>query len=81
MFDYEKEVRVVLEKEEFEAVLGHMMDWDPSTQINAVFIHPEADEAFFQTAVGIIDQYAPALRSRVHWSAMREKPPLGGRGL
>jgi hypothetical protein len=29
MFDYEKEVRVVLEKEEFEAVLGHMMDWTP----------------------------------------------------
>jgi hypothetical protein len=48
MFDYEKKVRVVLEKEEFEAVLGHMMDWDPSTQINAVFIHPEADEAFFK---------------------------------
>jgi hypothetical protein len=76
MFDYEREVRIVL-----EAVLGHMMDWDPSTQINAVFIHPEADEAFFQTVVGIIDQYAPALRTRVQWSAMREQPPLGGRGL
>jgi hypothetical protein len=76
MFDYEREIRIVLEKEEFEAVLGHTMDWDPSTHINAVFIHPEADEAFFQTAVDIVDRYAPKLRSRTQWSAMKEQPPL-----
>jgi hypothetical protein len=81
MFDYEREVRIVLEKEEFQAVLGHAIDWDPSTHVNAVYIHPEADEAFFQTAVDIIDRYAPELRSRTQWSAMREQPPLGGRGL
>jgi hypothetical protein len=76
MFEYEREVRIVLEKEEFEAVLGHAIDWDPSSQVDAVFIHPEADEAFFQAAVGIIDQYAPALRPRTQWSVMRERPPL-----
>jgi hypothetical protein len=76
MFDYEREVRIILEKEEFEAALGHTIDWDPSIQINAVFIHPEADEAFFQTAIDIIDRYAPALRTRTQWSAMREQPPF-----
>jgi hypothetical protein len=77
MFEYEREVRIVLAKEELEAVPGHAIDWDPSSQVDAVFIHPEADEAFFQAAVGIIDQYAPALRPRTQWSAMRERPPLG----
>ena len=38
MFDYEREVKIVLGKEEFEAVLGHTMDWDPSTHVNAVFL-------------------------------------------
>jgi hypothetical protein len=76
MFEYEREVRIVLEKEEFAAVLGHAIDWDPSSRVDAVFIHPEADEAFFQAAVGIIEQYAPALRPRTQWSAMRERPPL-----
>jgi hypothetical protein len=76
MFEYEREVRIVLANEQFEAVLGHAIDWDPSSQVDAVFIHPEADEAFFRAAVGIIDQYAPALRPRTQWSAMRERPPL-----
>ena len=76
MFEYEREVRIVLAKEELEAVPGHAIDWDPSSQVDAVFIHPEADEAFFQAAVGIVDQYAPALRPRTQWSAMRERPPL-----
>jgi hypothetical protein len=76
MFEYEREVRIVLAKEEFEAVLGHAIDWDPSSRVDAVFIHPEADEAFFQAVGGIIDQYAPALRPRTQWSAMRERPPL-----
>jgi hypothetical protein len=76
MFEYEREVRIVLEKKEFEAVPGHAIDWDPSSQVDAVFIHPEADEAFFQTAMGIIDTYAPELRARIQWSAMRERPPF-----
>ena len=79
MFDYEREVRIVLGKEEFEAVLGHTMDWDPSTHVNAVFIHPEADQAFYQTTIDIIDRYAPKLRSRTHWSVMKEQPPLARR--
>jgi hypothetical protein len=76
MFEYEREVRIVLEKEELEAVPGRAIDWDPSSHVDAVFIHPEADEAFFQAALGIIDQYAPALRPRTRWSEMRERPPL-----
>ena len=76
MFEYEREVSIVLAKEELEAVPGHAIDWDPSSQADAVFIHPEAVVAFFQAVVGIIDQYAPALRPRTQWSAMRERPPL-----
>jgi hypothetical protein len=76
MFEYERDVRIVLAKEELEAVPGHAIDWDPSSHVDAVFIHPEADEAFFQAAVGIIDQYAPALRPMTQLSAMRERPPL-----
>jgi hypothetical protein len=79
MFDYEREVRIVLEKEEFERVMGHTMDWDPRMQIDAVFIHPEADEAFFQTAMDIIERYAPILLTRTRWSAMKEPPPLADR--
>jgi hypothetical protein len=76
MFEYEREVRIVLEKEDLEEVCGHAIDWDPSNQVDAVFIHPEADEAFFQTVMGIIDTYAPDLRGRIRWSAMRERPPF-----
>jgi hypothetical protein len=76
MFEYEREVRIVLEKEELEAVPGHAIDWDPSSHVDAVFIHPEANEAFFQTAVGIIATYAPELCARTQWSAMRERPPF-----
>jgi hypothetical protein len=75
MFDYEREVRIVLPKGKFEGVRGHKIDWDPSTEADAVFIHPEADETFFQTTTGIIDQYAPSLRAHTQWSAMKEQPP------
>jgi hypothetical protein len=80
MFDYEREVRIVLVTKELEAVLGHTVDWDPSNYAEAVLIHPDADEAFFQTATELIDRYAPALRTRTRWSAMKEAPPLTSKG-
>jgi hypothetical protein len=76
MFDYEREVRIILEKEEFEAALGHTIDWDPSIQINAVFIHPEADEAFFQTAVDMQEARGGPASANRHRRLRRQRGRL-----
>jgi hypothetical protein len=50
--------------------------FDSESILDAVVIHPEADTSFEETVVTAVDDYAPELRERVRWSAMRERPPL-----
>ena len=77
MFDYEREVRIVLEKQDFEnGVLGHEVDWDLEKHVEFIRVHPEADNSFLETVSSVVDDYAPALKGRVAWSAMKEPPPL-----
>jgi hypothetical protein len=78
MFEYEHEVRLVqaIEGDAVAATLGHRLDWDPEKWIELIRVHPEADSSFMETVTGAVADYAPALKDRVQWSAMREGPPL-----
>lgn len=78
MFAYEQEVRVVLTrdgKDEAE-ILGHRLEWDPEKNIESIRIHPEADDSFMETVTKAVETYAPTLKERVLWSAMRTPPPF-----
>ena len=50
--------------------------WDPKKILERVAIHPEADHSFMDTVVAAVAHYAPSLKDRVRWSAMKEAPPL-----
>lgn len=78
MFEYEHEVRIVqaIEGDAAEAILGHRFDWHPEKWIELISVHPEADSSFMETVTKAVADYAPALKDRVQWSAMREVPPL-----
>jgi hypothetical protein len=78
MFEYEHEYRLILIENVTpdETVKGIALDWNPETWIEAIRIHPEADHAFAETVVRVVDQYAPALRGGIQPSDMVEKPPI-----
>ena len=46
---------------------------------NLIAVHPDADQAFMDTVVRTVSDYAPKLREHVLWSKMREPPPLFGK--
>lgn len=81
MFDYEREVRLVYVAEEDQAEilavreLGRCLDWNPEDHAARVLVHPLADASFMESVTGAVDHYAPTLRDRVAWSAMRDGPP------
>src|ERR1700722_10916388 len=81
MFEYEREVRAIatidtpdpkLGKGEF----GFTYDIDPERLIAKIAVHPEADSTLMDAVMRAVDDYAPKLRDKVTWSAMREPPPL-----
>jgi len=84
MFAYEQEVRVLLNSGElakgltWEASFGRrrgvMVGWEPETVLESIYVHPEADDAFFQTVQGTVEQYCPTLKTAVRWSAMQARP-------
>jgi hypothetical protein len=82
MFAYEQEVRVVkiIEEGNWELLrpetLGLPLDWDPETNLELIQVHPEADHAFMQTVMAEVEHHAPALKSRIEWSAMKLRPPF-----
>jgi len=80
MFAYEQEVRVVLSTDggadpDHEA-LGHGLEWDPEKTVEWIRVHPEADYSFMETVTAAVELYAPALKDRVAWSTMNERPPF-----
>jgi hypothetical protein len=81
MFAYENEVRIV-RSEVADSVMpdgglpGRPLAWEAERYIESIRVHPEADHSFFETVVGVVEQYAPPLRNCVEWSAMKEAPPF-----
>jgi hypothetical protein len=81
MFAYEREVRIVRSEIDDEVmpdekILGRPMAWEPERHIEHIWVHPKADVSFFETVTAVIEQYAPALRDCVGWSAMKDGPPF-----
>jgi hypothetical protein len=79
MFDYERELRIVHVWEDVNpdnSVTGYALEWHPERWIQSIRVHPEADEAFAETVVKVVEQYAHALKEHVRWSAMMEPPPF-----
>jgi hypothetical protein len=85
MFAYEQEVRVLLKSQElgkytlagpFGSARGIAVDWNPDANLEAIFVHPDADGSFFDTVVTTVEHYAPTLKDKVQWSAMQKRPPF-----
>ena len=78
MFEYEHEVRIIqaIEGDADIAIHGQRLNWDPEKWIDRISVHPEADGSFMETVTAMVATYAPALKDRINWSAMREVPPL-----
>jgi hypothetical protein len=75
MFEYEREVRIVIKAPEASLDSGYPLPWDPELIVEKVYVHPEADESFIATVRATVAQYAPSLSDRVYWSAMKTPPP------
>jgi hypothetical protein len=80
MFEYEHEVRLIAYDETLNPSIvkgefGFELPFDAEHLIEAIVVHPEADESFYEVVVHAVDTYAPAIRDRVEWSAMKEAPP------
>jgi hypothetical protein len=81
MFDYEREVRAIATVDTSDPKLGKgefgfTYDIDPEKLIRTIALHPEADSTLMDAVMRAVDDYAPKLRDKVAWSAMREPPPL-----
>ncbi len=79
MFAYEHEVRIIYltppSRENFEKnPAGVSIPWDPAEQVENVYVHPEADDGFFETVVQGVRQFAPALENKVHRSQLTDGP-------
>lgn len=64
VFEYEHEYRLILVESATpdESVRGIGLEWDPEKWVESIRIHPEADEAFTEAVVRLVEQYAPALK-------------------
>jgi hypothetical protein len=78
MFAYEQEVRILhlVEQGAPDIPVGFGVPWEPEQHVKSIFVHPEADQSFMDTVTTTVETYAPALKHKVVWSAMNEKPPF-----
>jgi hypothetical protein len=81
MFEYEREVRAIATTDTSDPKLtkgefGFTYDVDPEDLIASIAVHPEADGTLMEAVIRAVDDYAPKLKDKVTWSAMREPPPL-----
>jgi hypothetical protein len=86
MFAYEREVRIVLEKNLDDAqhperrTVGAGIPWDPGQHLERVWVHPEAPFWFIETVTETVQRLAPALSDQGHvlvcWSQMNLRPPF-----
>ena len=78
MFVYEQEIRLLNIADDGSPSFptGFGLPWDCEKHAERIFVHPEADQAFFDTVVGSVETYAPSLKDKILWSAMNEKRPF-----
>jgi hypothetical protein len=82
MFAYEQEVRMVhvAEPDQAEALgvrdFGRCLDWSAEDHADCIRVHPLSDGSFMEAVASAVERYAPGLRDRVEWSAMRDPPPV-----
>jgi len=81
MFEYEREVRAIIVEEVSDpkltkGELGCTYEIDPESLIESIAIHPEADSTLMETVFRAVSDYAPRLKDKIVWSAMRAPPPL-----
>jgi len=82
MFSYEQEVRLVYVAEagQLETLTvredGRCLDWRPEDNVDFIRVHPLADASFMEAMTSAVEHYAPELKDRVVWSAMRDAPPV-----
>ena len=82
MFAYESEVRIVGTTDDAAlhgttpGMPGCRLDWDCERTLEFVYVHPQADDSFMETVALALERYAPSLKERVGWSAMRAEPPI-----
>jgi hypothetical protein len=81
MFDYEREVRAIATADTKDSKLikgefGFQYPIEPEQIIRSIAVHPEAGPELMNTVVRAVNDYAPKLKDKVAWSAMREPPPL-----
>jgi hypothetical protein len=81
MFEYEREVRAIATIDTndpalIKGELGFQYPIEPEEIIRSIAVHPEAGPDLIETVVRAVMDYAPKLRDKVAWSAMREPPPL-----
>jgi hypothetical protein len=53
---------------------------EPEELIQSIAVHPQAEPALMDIVVRAVADYAPKLKDKVVWSAMREPPPLLKKG-
>jgi hypothetical protein len=81
MFEYEHEVRIIAHHDTpnphlIKGEFGCQIPFEPSTLIDAIVVHPEADDSFYDVVFHAVDTYAGEIRDRVEWSSMKEAPPV-----
>jgi hypothetical protein len=81
MFEYEREVRAIATTDTSDPNLvkgefGCTYPIDPGRLITSIAVHPEADSTLMEAVVRAVDDYAPQLRDKIAWSAMKAPPPL-----
>jgi hypothetical protein len=78
MFAYEQEVRVInfADSNASSFPPGFGLPWECDKYVEAVLVHPEADQSFMDTVKTTVSTYAPALEGKVRWSDMSAKPPF-----
>lgn len=78
MFAYEKEVRVINFADDDAAPFpqGFGLPWDCEQHVEALLVHPEANQSFMDTVKETVATYAPTLKEKVRWSDMNAKPPF-----
>lgn len=79
-FAHENEVRVLKLKHDyipFESALGPLgllVPIELESLVQAIYINPYAQPWYAKAVEAVVDKFAPELRSRIHWSRMKNEP-------
>jgi len=78
MFAYEHEVRIVQYSDDCPDLekVGIGLPWELDKYVESIYVHPEADHSFMDTVTATVECYAPILKDKVEWSAMKLRPPF-----